>query len=165
MITAGGDRDFFRFRGALFEHRLVNVIAILLFLQHGNVFLRDDVGRDVLDGDAIQLWIDCDQVDYAWLVHVDVAKVAVGFVADHIRQSRDQRPDVAHHASPAFAFKAFGDESHRVSRIGEAFQLQVKSGVAFAIGFLLTEIDCLLLLIFVFVKERVEKREVAKFRK
>jgi len=43
--------------------------------------------------------------------------------------------------------------------------LQVKSGVAFIVGFLFTEIDCLLLLIFVFVKERVEKSEVAKFRK
>jgi hypothetical protein len=43
--------------------------------------------------------------------------------------------------------------------------LQVKSGMAFTVSFLLAEIDCLLLLIFVFVKERIEKGEGPKFRK
>ena len=165
MIATGRDRDFFRLNGALFQDGLVSVIAVLLFLENGNVFLDDEVEGDVFDGDAVELRIDCDQVDRARSLHVDVTKVAVGFVADYVRQSGDQRADVAHDTPSAFAFEAFSDKSHRVGRVGEPFQLQVKIGMAFAVGFRLAEIDRLLLPSFVFVKERVEKSEVAKFRK
>ena len=107
--------------------------------------------------------IDRDQVDPAWFVHVDVMKIALGFVADHVRQRGDQRVDVSGHAPTAFTFKALGDEAHRVSRVGESFELQLELGVSVIVGFLFAEIDCLLAPGFLFVDHRIEKSEVFKF--
>src|SRR5204863_7452075 len=110
-------------------------------------------------------WIDGDQIDAAGLVHLDVTQVAVSFIADHVGQSGNKCADIARNTPPAFAFEAFRNESHRVSRIGESFELQIKIRVAFAISSLFAEIYSLLLALFVFIKKRVEKSEVAKLRK
>ena len=103
MKAVGGNRDLFRFRDALFQHRFVGVIAVLLFRQNGNIFLRDDVGSHVFDRDPIELRIDRDQIDRARFLHVDVTQVAVGFVADHVRQRGNERVDRAGDAAAAFA--------------------------------------------------------------
>ena len=137
----------------------------MLLLQHRNIFLRDNVEGNVLDRDAVEFWIHCDEIDAARFVHLDIAQVAVGFVADHVRQSGDERADIARDTPAAFAFEAFRNETHRVSRIGESFELQIKIRVAFAIGFVFAEIDSLFLPRFVFINQGVEKSEVAKLRK
>ena len=136
MKTICGDRNFFRFRGAVSQNGFVNVIAVLLLLEHRNIFLRDDVERDVFDCDLVELRIDCNQIDRARFVYLDITKIAASFAADHVRQCRHERADVAGNAATALAFKPFRDEAHRIGCIGESFELQVKLGVSLVVGFL-----------------------------
>ena len=165
MQTAGRNYDLFRFRRPLPQDRFVNVIAVFLFLEHRDVFLRDHVERNIFDRDPVELRINRDQVERARLVRVNVTKIALGLVPDHVRQCRDQGVDVASHAATAFTFEAFGDETHRVGRIRESFELQLKLRVSVIVGFLFAEIDCLLGPSFLFVDEWIEKGEVLKFGK
>ena len=51
------------------------------------MFLRDHIRRHVCQCDAVELRIHGDEIDRARFVHLDVTQVAVGFAADHIRQS------------------------------------------------------------------------------
>ena len=112
MHAAGRDGNPFRFGGPLAQDRFVNVIAVLLFLEHRYVFLRDHVERDIFNRDPIELRIDCDQIDRARLVHVDVTEITPSLVTNYVRQSRDQGIDIAGYATAAFAFETFGDEAH-----------------------------------------------------
>ena len=81
----GGDGNLFRFRGPLFQHRLVGELTAFLLGQDRDVFLRNHVYGDIGERDPVELWIDRDQVDHARLVRVDVTQVAVRFAADHVR--------------------------------------------------------------------------------
>ena len=114
MQTAGRNYDLFRFRRPLPQDRFVNVIAVFLFLEHRDVFLRDHVERNIFDRDPLELRINRDQVERARLVRVNVTKIALGLVPDHVRQCRDEGVNVASHAATAFTFEPFGDEAHRV---------------------------------------------------
>ena len=51
------------------------------------MFLRNHVRSHICQRDAVELRIDCDKIDGARFIHLDVTQVAVGFAADHIRQS------------------------------------------------------------------------------
>ena len=60
-------------------------VAVFLLLQNGNIFLCDEVEGNVLDGNPVELWIHCDQIDAARFVQLDITQVAVRFVPDHVR--------------------------------------------------------------------------------
>ena len=51
------------------------------------MFPSNHVHSYICERDAVELWIDRDEIDGTRFVHLDVTQVTVGFAADHIRQS------------------------------------------------------------------------------
>src|ERR1700693_6508795 len=94
MKAGRGDGNLYRLQRSLTQDRFLSVISVVLLLEHGNVFLRDDVERYIFDRDLVQLWINRDEVDRPRFLHVDVTKIAVGFVADHVGQRGYEAPHI-----------------------------------------------------------------------
>src|SRR5262249_8326640 len=90
------------------------------------MFLCNDVRSNVCQRDALELRIDTNEINRAGFIRLDVTKIAVGFAADHIRQSRNERVHCAGDTSAASCLESFRDKTHGVRRVGETLELQIK---------------------------------------
>ena len=80
-------------------------VTAVVLLRATETCSAQDVQRHILEREPVELRIDGEQVDAAPAFSLDVIQIAVGFVADHVRQ-RGTRVDPGRYAAPPSPSKA-----------------------------------------------------------